>query len=112
MDDATRRRLAELRSECGCNAGAAAFLLSVGAFVTYSVWLDPVARSLGERVVIGVGVGLVAMLIGKVLGMSWARYQARQLLRGIGQRSSAADGSGLRREAQNAHHGQYEQGTE
>ena len=81
MDDATRRRLAELKSECGCNAGAAALLLAVGAFVVYSVWLDPVARGLGERVIIGLVIGLVAMLIGKVFGMSWARYQARQLLR-------------------------------
>jgi hypothetical protein len=81
MDDATRRRLAELKAECGCNAGAAAFLLAVGAFVAYSVWLDPVVRSLGERIIIGVVIGLVAMLIGKVLGMSFARYQARQLLR-------------------------------
>jgi hypothetical protein len=87
MDDPTRRRVTELKSECGCNAGAAALLLSVGAFVAYSVWLDPVARSLGERVLLGVGIGLVAMLIGKLLGMGWARYQARQLLRGIGQPS-------------------------
>lgn len=81
MDDATRRRLAELKSECGCNAGAAALLLGVGAFVAYSVWLDPVTRSLGERVIVGVAIGLVAMLIGKVIGISWARYQYRQLLR-------------------------------
>lgn len=81
MDDATRRRLAELKSECGCNAGAAALLVAVGAFAAYSVWLDPVVRSLGERVIIGGVIGLVAMLIGKVIGMSWARYQYRQLLR-------------------------------
>lgn len=87
MDDATRRRVAELRSECGCNAGAAAFLLSVGAFVAFSVWLDPVARSLGERVLIGLGIALVAMLIGKVIGIGWARYRARLLLRNVGQPS-------------------------
>lgn len=84
MDDATRRRLGELKSECGCNAGSAALLLSVGAYVTYSIWLDPVVRSLGERVIIGIGIGLAGMLIGKILGIAWARYQYRQLLRAQG----------------------------
>lgn len=90
MDDATRRRLGELKSECGCNAGAAALLSSVGAFAVYSVWLDPVIRSLGERVIIGVVIGLVAMLMGKVIGISWARYQHRQLLRAQAQVSLPA----------------------
>jgi hypothetical protein len=93
MDDATRRRLAELKSECGCNAGSAALLLSVGAFVIYSVWLDPVMRSLGERVLIGMGIGLAGMLMGKILGIAWARYQYRKLLRDQGQAATSSAGS-------------------
>jgi hypothetical protein len=85
MDAATRARLARLKSECGCNAGAAAFLLATGAFVAYSAWLDPVARSLDERLVIGTMIGLVGMLIGKVMGIAWARFQYRQLLRAVPQ---------------------------
>ena len=81
MDDATRRRLAELRSECGCNGGAAGFLLSICAYVVYSVWLDPMVHGLGERFLIGIGIGLAGMLIGKALGIGRARYQYRQLLR-------------------------------
>lgn len=102
MDDATRRRLAALRSECGCNAGSAALLLSVGAYVIYSIWLDPVIRSLGERVIIGIGIGLAGMLMGKILGIAWARYQYRRLLGAHGPaatppaRAAAGGSAGLR----------------
>lgn len=87
MDDTRRRRLAKLRSECGCTAGAVALLVAVGAYVIYSAWLDPLNRSLGERAIIGVGIGLGAMLIGKILGIAWAHYQYRQLLNAVGAAS-------------------------
>lgn len=80
MDDTTRRRLAELKSECGCKAGSIGFVLFVSAYVSFAVWLDPAVRSLGERVVLGIAAGLAGMLVGKVLGVLRARYQYRQLL--------------------------------
>jgi hypothetical protein len=86
MDDATRSRLAKLKSECGCNAGSVALLVSVGTYVGYSLWLDPVVRGFGERVIIGTVICLAGMLIGKVMGIAWARYQYRQLLRALPQR--------------------------
>jgi hypothetical protein len=42
------------------------------------VWLDRVVRSLGDRVIIGIG--LSGMLIGKLPGIGCARYEYRQLL--------------------------------
>jgi drug/metabolite transporter (DMT)-like permease len=90
MDDATGRRLAKLKAECGCTAGSAALLLSVAAYVIYAVWLDPVSRSLGERLITGIVVGLVAMLLGKILGVLWARYQYHHLLRLLESRQLAA----------------------
>jgi hypothetical protein len=85
MDEARRARLAKLKSECGCNAGLVALLLTVGAYLGYSLWLDPVVRSLGERVITGIVVALAGMLIGKMLGIGRARYQYRRLLRALPQ---------------------------
>ena len=80
MDETTRSRLAKLRSECGCQAGAVALLISVGAYVIHAVRLDPVTSSHREQVIIGIFVGLAGALIGKILGILWARHQYRQLL--------------------------------
>lgn len=90
MDNATRFRLAKLRSECGCRAGSVALLVSVGAYVFYAVWMDPVIRTRRERVIIGVCVGLTGALVGKILGVLWARYQYRQLFTARAPRGNAA----------------------
>jgi len=90
MDDETRRRLAELRSACGCKAGSAAMILAVIAYAAYAVWLDPETVSLGMRIVSGLGAGLVGMAVGKILGIGWARYQYRQLLATQGTGSGVA----------------------
>ena len=84
MDEATRRRLAELRSACGCKSGAAAMLLTVIAYASYAVWLDPESVSLAARLLSGFGAALLGMAIGKILGIGWARYQYRQLLKAQG----------------------------
>ena len=79
MDSATRSRLNNLRTECGCRAGSVALLVSVGAYLIHVNWLDPVTRSHGERIITGICVGLAGMLAGKILGVLWARYQYRRL---------------------------------
>jgi hypothetical protein len=79
MDDEIRRKLGKLRSECGCRSGSAAMLVSIGAYVIYAMWLDPVVRSHLERIITGLCVGLAGGLVGKVLGMLWARYRYRRL---------------------------------
>ena len=85
MDEATQRRLAELRSACGCKSGSAAMLLAVIAYASYALWLDPESVSLGMRFLSGFGAALLGMGIGKILGIGWARHQYRQLLRSMGQ---------------------------
>jgi hypothetical protein len=80
MDDVTSRQLNKLKTECGCQAGSVALLVSVGAYVIHTLWMDPVTRSHLERVVTGICVGFAGALIGKILGILWARYQYHQLI--------------------------------
>ena len=80
MNEATRRELTRLRSECGCKAGAAALLVSVGTYVLYSVLMNPVASNHREQIIIGIAVGLAGAVIGKILGIVRARYRYHRLL--------------------------------
>jgi len=79
MEDALERRMATLKSECGCKAGAFALLLSVVAYSLFSMRADSVTRTNREHLIIGACVALAAALIGKVLGVLWSRYQYRAL---------------------------------
>ena len=90
MDDATRATLNREKTECGCRAGAVALLLSASGYLIYSLWIDPLIRTHRERVVTGICIALAGALIGKMVGIQWARSKDRSQIRTPGNSLSVA----------------------
>ena len=74
--DKARRRATDLAEECGCGAGAAALVVTAMAIAMVAV----MSWAPGKVLLIGTIPALfVAVLVGKVLGRSWALIQLMAL---------------------------------
>jgi hypothetical protein len=71
-------------------------MVSIAAYVFLVVRVDPAARSHHEQVIVGICVGLTGAVIGKILGVLWARFQYRQLLNTRGHATTPPSGAGGR----------------
>jgi hypothetical protein len=73
-------RVRRLRSACGCKSGMVTMLAALTAYVVRCLIVPP-AGGLGHRLVVGVAVMLTGALVGKCVGLLWARIRLTVLLR-------------------------------
>ena len=88
---AVKKRLDDLRGDCGCRVGSLV-MLSVTTIWLVQTFLAPVAgRSWQRMIFIGLAVVTVSSLIGKVMGLILARVRYHLTLRSLRRRVYAGD---------------------
>jgi hypothetical protein len=77
-------KLHSLRHSCGCKSGAAALLMSLAASLFYFFFDSGMVYSSREKILFISLLGFVSAIMGKVIGIVWARiryYRLRRKLR-------------------------------
>lgn len=89
---AWKRRLDDLRTDCGCRTGAVVMLSCTGAWLIYSV-LSPVAGRTWQRAIVhGLAVLLASGIAGKLIGLALARVRLHLTVRRLRSNMGTAQG--------------------
>lgn len=73
------RKLQRVRSACGCLESFLGLLLGIGIFLIRSSTQPVPSVGLIHHIMTGVGFALSGAVIGKILGLAWARSRYRAL---------------------------------
>ena len=70
-----RRKLNELRYNCGCKAGMFALILSVVICSCYFKYSESINFGNAKKILITCVIAFISALVGKGMGMLWTRYK-------------------------------------
>jgi hypothetical protein len=79
MSKLAERRIAELRSACGCKEGMIALVVGVAGY-SLALRYFPVGDTLVQRTLLGIAVALGSAVIGKLFGLLVAKFRLRRQL--------------------------------